>query len=414
METDIALQIGIDWAEQKHDFCLCAYNEEKIEHGVVSHDPEKLHGWIRKLRQRFPRGRFQICVELSRGALIEVLREYSFVEIFPVNPISANRFRESLYPSMSKDDPIDARLILDLLRKHPDRVRRLKTPEPGMRLLEGLCEDRRRCVERRTALIQSLTSTLKLYFPQALVMAGELGEPMSKAFLKKWSDWTSLKRTRPETLRKFYYANRCRSERRIQERLDLHANSRALTNDKITIEVARTRMRGLIEEIDALDGCIRQYDRKIDEHYHEMDEQELTDSLPGAGKTIAPRLLATMGCYADPCGGAPGLTTYSGIAPVRQRSGNSSRIGKRYRVPKFLHQTFLEFAHHSVQHSRWAKVYYDYRKKVCKENHWAIVRALAFKWIRIINRCWETRTPYDEDAYIETLKWRGSWLAQSL
>jgi hypothetical protein len=36
------------------------------------------------------------------------------------------------------------------------------------------------------------------------------------------------------------------------------------------------------------------------------------------------------------------------------------------------------------------------------------VRALAFKWIRILYRCWQTRTLYDEVVYLKALERRGS------
>ena len=36
------------------------------------------------------------------------------------------------------------------------------------------------------------------------------------------------------------------------------------------------------------------------------------------------------------------------------------------------------------------------------------VRALAFKWIRILYRCWQTRTPYNETVYLNALAKRGS------
>jgi hypothetical protein len=38
----------------------------------------------------------------------------------------------------------------------------------------------------------------------------------------------------------------------------------------------------------------------------------------------------------------------------------------------------------------------------------AALRALAFKWIRIVYRCWQTRTSYDEATYLSALKRRGS------
>jgi hypothetical protein len=41
------------------------------------------------------------------------------------------------------------------------------------------------------------------------------------------------------------------------------------------------------------------------------------------------------------------------------------------------------------------------------------VRALAFKWIRILFACWKQRTPYDPQRYLEALQHRGSPLANA-
>src|SRR5436309_11231870 len=61
----------------------------------------------------------------------------------------------------------------------------------------------------------------------------------------------------------------------------------------------------------------------------------------------------------------------------------------------------------------WAAAYYrQQRDKGC--SHQAAVRALAFKWIRILYRCWQTRTPYDESTYLNALKRRGSPLLTSI
>jgi hypothetical protein len=38
--------------------------------------------------------------------------------------------------------------------------------------------------------------------------------------------------------------------------------------------------------------------------------------------------------------------------------------------------------------------------------HQAALRALAFKWIRILHRCWTDRIPYDESRYLLALKKR--------
>jgi hypothetical protein len=41
-------------------------------------------------------------------------------------------------------------------------------------------------------------------------------------------------------------------------------------------------------------------------------------------------------------------------------------------------------------------------------SHNATIRALAFKWIRILFRCWMDRTPYDESRYLSALQKRRS------
>ena len=62
--------------------------------------------------------------------------------------------------------------------------------------------------------------------------------------------------------------------------------------------------------------------------------------------------------------------------------------------------------------SYWAGLYYyQQRAKGC--SHQAAVRALAFKWIRILYRCWISRTPYDESKYLKTLQQRESPLLKT-
>lgn len=52
------------------------------------------------------------------------------------------------------------------------------------------------------------------------------------------------------------------------------------------------------------------------------------------------------------------------------------------------------------------------RERGC--GHHAAVRALAFKWIRILYRCWKTPTPYDESIYMRSLRARNSPLLEHL
>jgi hypothetical protein len=42
------------------------------------------------------------------------------------------------------------------------------------------------------------------------------------------------------------------------------------------------------------------------------------------------------------------------------------------------------------------------------QSHNAIIRAVAFKWLRILWRCWVDRKPYDETRYLRALQKRHS------
>jgi hypothetical protein len=77
-----------------------------------------------------------------------------------------------------------------------------------------------------------------------------------------------------------------------------------------------------------------------------------------------------------------------------------------------VRQSFVEYAGESVKHSEWARAFYVSQKAKGKR-HQAAVRALAYKWIRIIWKCWQTREKYDEARYLECLRKKGSALVST-
>lgn len=85
----------------------------------------------------------------------------------------------------------------------------------------------------------------------------------------------------------------------------------------------------------------------------------------------------------------------------------------RWQCPTFLRQTFVEWAGQTINKSFWAGAYYRQQREK-GSSYQAAVRALAFKWIRILYRCWVSRTPYDETTYLNALRKRGSPLLNNL
>ena len=127
-----------------------------------------------------------------------------------------------------------------------------------------------------------------------------------------------------------------------------------------------------------------------------------------------PRLIVAFGTRRDRYQDAYEVQCYSGIAPVTESSGTREWVHFRFACPNFLRQTFHEFAGSSIQWSEWAKGYYRRLREEEKKSHHAAVRSLAFKWIRIIFRCWKDGKPYNEAIYMQSLRRRGSLLGAAL
>ena len=167
---EFAAFVGIDWGDQKHAVCLKADGVE-VE-CELSQKAGEIDAWATELRTRFGGRPVAVCLEQSRGPLIYALLKYEFLVLFPLNPLQATRYREALYPSGSKDDPLDARLLCRFVETHHGQLRAWQPDDEATRLLRLLAEDRRRFVDQRTAHKNQLLRRLKEFFPLALNCSG--------------------------------------------------------------------------------------------------------------------------------------------------------------------------------------------------------------------------------------------------
>jgi transposase len=411
---EYAALIGLDWAAEKHDICLWDAATGKSRHRVIEHTPEALAEWLAELQASYPGRRLAVCLEQSRGALMYALMDHAFLDLYPINPVTLARYREAFAPSRAKDDPGDARLLAEILRLHRDKLAVWKPDDEQTRTLAFLNEERRKAVNLRTKLVLRLQAALKLYFPQALAWLGaDLGTPMACDWLLKWPTLEAAQRSRPQTVRAFFYAHNCRSAAHVESVLAALPAAKPLTTDAAVLAVQPLTVQMLAKQLRLLHGAIVAYERQIAARFRPHPDAFLFENLPGAGPALAPRLLTAFGTDRSRHPTAQDMQAYAGIAPVIERSGKSCWTHWRWNCPKFLRQTFHEFAKSTVIHSAWARAYYEQQKQRGK-GHNAAIRSLAFKWIRIIHRCWQTRTPYDEGLYLQALAQRGSPLVALL
>jgi transposase len=414
-QLPIAAFVGIDWADQKHDIALrSAEPEAKVERAKIANQPEALSDWVLALRERFKQGKILICLEQSRGALIHFLMDYDCFELYPLNPKQLDNYRKAFRPSGAKDDPTDAALLCKYLKLHHQELRPWRPDNEQTRKLSLLCQKRRQAVDTRSALSNQLKSELKQYYPLALVVLdNDLSTVLAADFLLKWPNFASLKKASADQLRSFFYNHQCRSEQKIEARIQSIQSAQPLTRDGAIIEVGTLSTQTLARQLQTLAPSIRQYDEKIAQLFSQHPDRILFENLPGAGDALAPRLLSAFGSDRERFNNVLEPLSFFGIAPVTERSGKSTFVHFRWACPKFLRQTFHEFARCSVFFCDWAAAFYDQQRARGKDHH-AAVRALAYKWIRILFCCWKTRQPYDPERYLSSLAQRGSPLMSRL
>ncbi len=412
-QPELAAYIGLDWADQRHAVCLRVAATNVTRSFWIEQQPEKLHQWMASLCEEFGNRKVGIAVEKSRGGLIGVLMGYEFLVLYPINPKALAKYRESATVSGAKDDPSDAALLLDLICRHRDRFKPWVPDTVGTRKIQFLSEYRRRMVNDQTALTNRLESLLKGYFPQALDWAGALATTQACDFLTRWPTLQSVQKAKPAQLRKFYLSHGCRDAELIEKRLQEIRSARLLTEDEAVTSSSVLMVQAAVDALRPVMAAIKRFNEELEAAFRQHPDHELYESLPGAGAVMEPRLLAAMGSDRDRFASAIEIQQFSGIAPVTKRSGKMCYVHRRYACPRFVRQTFHEWARLTIHFSVWARAYYEYQRAIGKRRHVAI-RALAYKWLRILFRCWKDKVTYNEQIYLSSLKRRKpDWAVQA-
>ena len=397
--------IGIDWADSKHD--VCVYDGTSYENSILINDPVHLQAWAADLESQFPGQSLAVAIENANGGIGEFLKQTDF-HLFPINPQSFKQYRKAFRVSSAKNDPSDARLLCEYLHKNVDRCREQASASAPIRKLKALSIARRHAVDERTAVTNRMKDLLKSYYPQALTLSGQdIHRRMACDFLEKWPTFQKIQAADSDAIAKFYRQHNCRKKQVIANRLQLIRQSCPLSDDEALLSVAELKIVALVRQLRALNETIDQFNDAIQETAEQVPRASVFETVPGIADTMRARLTVAFGEAENTCKTALDLQCKTGIAPVTVQSGNTHVVHQRYACNNFERQTFVEFANLSIMHSVWARAFYN--MKIAKgADHHVAIRALAFKWQRVLYACWKNNTPYSEAHYVKRLQEKQS------
>jgi transposase len=419
MDTSAALPVaftelehfaGFDWATQKHDVAVVDHQGRIILQMEFADTSE---GWEQFRARLAPLGKVAVAIETSRGPAVERLMAMGLT-VYPMNPKAAERFRDRKAPSGVKDDSLDAWSFADALRTDGHGWRPLLPQDPQTQLLRLLCRDEIGLIEQRTALVLGLREALREYFPAALEAFEDWTMPAAWEFVTRFPTPAELAKAGKRRWQSFMHTHHLYHPQTARKRLEIFARAQTFASPSAAVTEAKSLLAvTLAKQLRTLQGQIEEYRRKIEKLFADHPDSDIFKSLPGGGKRLAPRLLGEIGADRQVFDSAQALQCYAGTAPITRKSGKSNHASIRWLCNKILRSTLHLWSNESRRGCAWAEAYYQEKKKAGK-THAQALRCLGQRWLKIIWKMWQTRTPYDEARHLRNMTRRGSWVLGKL
>ncbi len=388
---------GIDWADAHHDALVIDDAGKQVGSVHVDHSQEgltKLSNFLEGITGPEKKDQMACIVETNQGLLITFLLEAGW-HVYPVNPRTVDRRRSA---SGAKTDTIDAYLLAKTGRADFADLRRLTPDSPIVKELKALTRDQDALVHMQTRLVNQLTACLKAYYPVALEFFCKLQQKSTLLFLQRYpTPQAAMGASAQQITHVLRQAGHPTSEK-VATKIFSKLHEPQLLADTITTRTKSRLMLALVAQLLPLMEQIASYDKEIEALFLTHANSAIYHSLPGAGKRLAPRLLAEIGDdptrYAD----AASLQALAGTSPVMFASGNYSKPHRRQGCVKPLRNALHQFAWQSTQTEPWARDYYQ-RKRREGKSHSVAVRALSNIWVRIIFAMQHKQEPYQPTTF---------------
>ena len=331
--------------------------------------------------------------------MVDFLLDHGVV-VYPINPKALDRARDRFRMSHAKDDPFDARVAASFVRTDQPHLRPLQPSSPAAQELKLLTRDLARLVRQQTRLLNQLTVTLKEYYPRALELWEDLTTQRARAFLAAYPTPAAAAALTAKPWQRFARTHRVPPE-------DAAARWATLQRPQLPVPAhvvrAKARLVGaLLAQLEPTVRGVAEYRKAVLAFFATLPAAEWAPTLPAGHGTTVPTLCAELG-------DAPGrweswqhLQAHGGAVPVTVRSGKHHVVGFRYACNKHLRTAIHQFALCSLQHSEWARAYYDRQRDRGHKHHHAL-RALGAKWLKILFVMWSRHVPYDETHHLATM-----------
>ncbi len=390
---------GIDWGDKALDYHLQSDTGKVLTQGRVKPDPDGLADLFIALEAVAPPDQIAIAIETSHGAWMQALLDRGY-RIYSVNPKAVDCFREAMSANGDTSDKIDRRVLAMFLATFHKKLRPLEPDDPEIVLLRIACQDRVRLVDEHTAKLNELRAILKIHYPVVLGLFANLSSTIALEFIKNYPTQNLMRKLTERRLRRWLQRHHYNCPGRVDQMV-ARLKQPALPIADHLQKAKASLIQYLAGSLIALNAEIAQREKMITERFGQLPEADWAESLPGAGVTLAPAILACIGRDTKRFKKPADAQALMGTAPVTKASGKSRSVMCRRGCWKFARRTLQLFANASRRQCAWAQRFY-LKQRDSGHNHHEALRALAHKWLKIILAMQRNATRYIEAVFVES------------
>lgn len=388
--------VGVDWAEAHHDVHVEDGDGKRLGRARL---PEGVEGIARfhDLIAPFADDPAEVVIgiETDRGLFVAALVAGGY-DVYAVNPMSTSRYRDRHSASGAKSDTGDAKVLADMVRTDRHNHRLIAGDTEGVEALKVLARAHQRMVWSRGRQTNLLRSTLREFYPAALVAFDDLSSPDALEVLR-----IAPTPTLGANLSQSKIAAALRRggrQRRIDEsavKIQTALRSEQLQAPAVVATAMGASVAATVAVIAEMCNQIAQLAAELEANFEQHPDAEVVRSLPGLGTVLGARVLGEFGDEPNRYATAKSRKNYAGTSPITRASGTKRTVLARHVRNQRLADALYLWAFASITASPGARIYYDQRRAAGDSHHQAL-RALGNRLVGILHGCLKTRTLYDE------------------
>jgi transposase len=394
------LFVGDDWSEAHHDVEIQdetggRLGRARLTEGIAG--IARLHELIaQQLGEDEGSEQVVVGIETDRGPWVAALIAAGY-QVYAINPLQVARYRERRSVSGAKSDAADAHTLADMVRTDRHQLRPVAGDTDQAEAIKVVARAHQQLIWERTRHVLRLRSTLREFFPAALLAFGEdLASADALELLAAAPDPASAARLSTSRISAALKRARRRQIADKAQAIRAALRTEQLTQPGVVSAAYATTVRAQTAILTTLQEQIKTIQGQVEAHFGQHPDAEIYLSQPGLGSILGARVLGEFGDDPTRYAGARARKNYAGTSPITRQSGKKKTVHARHVHNNRLLDALSHQPQSALNTSPGARAYYDQQRDRGVE-HSAALRQLANRLVGILHGCLKTRTNYSED-----------------